>query len=889
MQALISPSPGLNAVLTPACAVPISGGRRRGLAVLLRGLVLAVWLAVPAEAQVLVSNLGQADSDNTVSSSPVAQDYGFFGYRRFGNAQGFTTGSHAEGYRLSSVEIEFSRFDTGIEFSVTVRSSSGSQPGTVLGTLTKPAFSAFSDDTVLTFSAAAGGILLAANTEYFVVVDATGHTGKPVAQWRITESDNEDSGAAAGWTIGNEHLYRTNFNSSDSGISNDWNANLLPSSLKLRINGSEASPRITVQPGTSPVTEGAAAEFTVTADVAPSSMLTVQLEVADASGSDFVDAGNEGGKTVTIPADASSVTYQVATRADSTDEPDGPVTMTIGTGTGYEVGSSSTATVTVTDDDPTTVELTGSDLSMFEGDASNTAVLTVTLGRQLVAGEVVVAPLVLASATGARLPGSTDGGGDPDNDFTVSASGTGVALTEANTANPVLTFTGHDTNTVQTATVTLTPVANRDDGDSADETVTARLASNSVLGASGSGTTVGGGAARHATNFQVSVAMLDNEGGGVTFAVSEVRLLETGSAIYTVSLDAQPTSNVTMAITREGTNSGAATVSPSSHTFTSGTNGTWDDPVTITVTGSDQSGTNANRELTLSHAFASTDSRYGGMNRTVAVKVDDAPEVEAWEGWKWNHGALDPNRKMERPRTVTSTPGLSLGQDIVAGPLDYVIRLSNRPETGGTVTVTATVGDSNLAGISLTRDGAPQNSLTLTFSDRDPSPHCDNSHHDGGGEDHDNTPETSWQCWRKVWVHDLAAGKTGVRGCTDITHTATGGGVRGMTGPYSWSAGTIRAHMMSQSRQGPNGQEFRCPMITGKSSSPGMGSQNSALQVAGPPTDPVANLQLAALDASSAKATWDAVAGATGYRVEWEATDGLNVVAGVQDGVTETA
>ncbi|MYJ23436.1 MAG: hypothetical protein F4101_08690, partial [Nitrospira sp. SB0673_bin_12] len=48
VQALISPSPGLNAVLTPACAVPISGGRRRGLAVLLRGLVLAAWFALPA-------------------------------------------------------------------------------------------------------------------------------------------------------------------------------------------------------------------------------------------------------------------------------------------------------------------------------------------------------------------------------------------------------------------------------------------------------------------------------------------------------------------------------------------------------------------------------------------------------------------------------------------------------------------------------------------------------------------------------------------------------------------------------------------------------------------------------------------------------------------------
>ena len=58
----------------------------------------------------------------------------------------------------------------------------------------------------------------------------------------------------------------------------------------------------------------------------------------------------------------------------------------------------------------------------------------------------------------------------------------GVTLANALTATPSLTFTGHDTNTVQTATVTLTPVANRDDGNMAHETITATLATNSVLG-----------------------------------------------------------------------------------------------------------------------------------------------------------------------------------------------------------------------------------------------------------------------------------------------------------------------------------------------------------------------------------------------------------------------
>ena len=375
----------------------------------------------------------------------------------------------------------------------------------------------------------------------------------------------------------------------------------------------------------------------------------------------------------------------------------------------------------------------------------------------------------------------------------------------------------------------------------------------------------------------------------ISFSVSEVRILENGSATYTVTLDAEPMATVLMSVVEDGTHKDAVTMKPTSHNFTIGDSGNWNQPVTVTVTGVDEPGSNRNREMNLDHDFDSVDGRYNGVSLTLPVQVDDAPEVEAWEGWVWNHSERDPAIKMDRPRTVTSTPGLSLRQDIHAGPLDYVIRLSNRPATGETVTVTATVGDSNLAGISLTRNGTPQGSLTLTFSDRDPSPHCSNGI-GAGGEDYDNTADSSWQCWRRVWVHDLAAGATGVYGCTDIAHTAMGGGVRGMTGPHSWSLGRIRVHMASQLYENENGiTDGRCPLITGKGSDPGRGSQNSALQSAGPPTDPVSNLQLVAIDTASAQATWDAVAGATGYRVEWEATDGLNVVAGVHDGVTETS
>ena len=113
----------------------------------------------------------------------------------------------------------------------------------------------------------------------------------------------------------------------------------------------EALPMVTIAAGTSPVTEGTAASFTVTATPAPASNLDVNLSVAEAAGSDFVASGNEGMKTVTIPAASGSMTYTVATVNDDTDEPNGSVTVTVENDTGYTVGTPSEATVTVNDDD----------------------------------------------------------------------------------------------------------------------------------------------------------------------------------------------------------------------------------------------------------------------------------------------------------------------------------------------------------------------------------------------------------------------------------------------------------------------------------------------------------------------------------------------------------
>ena len=118
-------------------------------------------------------------------------------------------------------------------------------------------------------------------------------------------------------------------------------------------------------------------------------------------------------------------------------------------------------------------------MRLTEGDASDTATLTVSLDRRLYAGETIGVPIALTTSTGARLPGSVDGSNVANHDFTVAAAAgtghTGVTLANALSANPRVVFTGHGSNTVQTATVTLTPVASRDDGDATDETITATL------------------------------------------------------------------------------------------------------------------------------------------------------------------------------------------------------------------------------------------------------------------------------------------------------------------------------------------------------------------------------------------------------------------------------
>ncbi len=657
--------------------------------------------------------------------------------------------------------------------------------------------------------------------------------------------------------------------------------------------------------------------FTLSADRPLPSALTVCVRVTE-SGGDRVASANEGIKTVNLPSETltnSSNTHTLTWTDTAADDPNSSVTVEAlapntngcsATNGSYTVsGDDPSDTIRIEDGEETTVELTSSDNTMIEGIAAHTATLTVELSRRLYEGEVIVVPLTLATTTGARLPGSTNSG-TANHDFTVAAAAasghSGVTIANQETATPSLTFTGDNTNTVQTAVVTLAPVAGRSDGDSTPETITATLATDGVLGATGTGTTVTG-VARHASNYMVNLTLAEPGTPGITLSkASPLRLLETGgSTTYTVVLDAAPTADVRVIISPSSGglpngDVGAAGRSPTELTFTTSN---WSQPQTVTVTGSDESGTHRNRALWLTHGVLSTDTRYGDLpNTSLRVNVDDAPEVEAY--WYIKGGAG--GARIRRPHTITSTRGLTAWQNAAPGDrINYAVRLSNRPAPGGTVTVTATVPSDkrNLVGLSLTEGGTAQDTVTVEFKDRSPGAgtgcsnwfgHQAHQYFDSHGntrtvsgrqpgESYDGTADTPWECWRMIYVVRKDASRNIDDTCADITHTATGGGVRKVT------VDTIRAHVRNpgRNRRGSRGYNSQCRNLNGNTL--------SAPALAAPaPTEAVANVQVTAVDDTSASVTWDAVEHATSYDVSWsaESSDSLTASAGELPGVTGT-
>ncbi len=118
-----------------------------------------------------------------------------------------------------------------------------------------------------------------------------------------------------------------------------------------------ATPELSLRAG-SAVDEGGNATFTVTADPAPATDLTVTWTVAQSG--EYLAAPGAGSRTVVLAAGTTSTDLSVATVDDTADEADGSVSVTLDTGTGYTVATGKgSGTVAVRDNDvtPATPEL----------------------------------------------------------------------------------------------------------------------------------------------------------------------------------------------------------------------------------------------------------------------------------------------------------------------------------------------------------------------------------------------------------------------------------------------------------------------------------------------------------------------------------------------------
>ena len=209
-------------------------------------------------------------------------------------------------------------------------------------------------------------------------------------------------------------------------------------------------PVVTIAAGASQVTEGAAASWTLSATPVPTTELTVDLDWTQ-SGS-FLPGTRP--QTVTIPV-SGTVTVSIDTVDNSTDEPDGTVTLSVVAGSGYAVGTPNTATIAVADNDGNAdpdvpvVTIQASGGSIAEGAAASWALsatpapataLTINLGWTesgsfLPEARPQTATIPVSGTVTVSIGTVDDGTDEPNGSVTLSvAGGGGYAVGTPNTA-----------------------------------------------------------------------------------------------------------------------------------------------------------------------------------------------------------------------------------------------------------------------------------------------------------------------------------------------------------------------------------------------------------------------------------------------------------------------
>ena len=261
---------------------------------------------------------------------------------------------------------------------------------------------------------------------------------------------------------------------------------VLPKVLQGEDNPVDETPQVTISAGTTPVTEGTAATFTITASSAPTSALTVNVDVSE----DGDVISGTPASTVTIDANAATATLTVSTANDQADESNSVVTAQLQAGTGYTVGATSSASVTVEDNDPPQVTISAGTTPVTEGtdvtftitaSSAPTSALTVnvdvdvTYADHLTSGTPPSTVTINANATTATLTVATEDDDVIEINGQVIAevqTGTGYTVGSSSSARVVIENNDHPT---PVASVEIDPGSVEFTEVGATETLTARI------------------------------------------------------------------------------------------------------------------------------------------------------------------------------------------------------------------------------------------------------------------------------------------------------------------------------------------------------------------------------------------------------------------------------
>ncbi len=361
------------------------------------------------------------------------------------------------------------------------------------------------------------------------------------------------------------------------------------------------------------VVEGGSGTYTIRLNTEPPGNVTVKVrgasgDVTVADTSLTFTTGNYG--------TAQTVTVNAAEDADAAT--DATVTLTHhASGGGYASADIASVVVTVTENDTAGVTVSQSALTVVEG-ASGT--YTVKLNTE------------------------------PSGNVTVKVRGASGDVTVADTA---LTFTTGNYGTAQTVRVR----AAEDPDANADAAVT--LTHHASGGGYGS-VSIG----------SVVVTVTENDTIGATVSVTDLEVLEGGSATYTIKLDAQPSGNVTVKVRGA---SGDVTVADTSLTFTQGN---FASAQTVTVNAADDNDAITDDDVTLTHHASG--GGYGSVSiDSVVVSVTENDVA----------GATVSVANLAVPEGDSSS---------------YTVRLNAEPTGNVTLKVRGASGDVSVADTSLT-------------------------------------------------------------------------------------------------------------------------------------------------------------------------------------------